>query len=185
VRHIRCTVDRFHRLRQAEVEHLDGAVWSELHIAWFQIAVDDPSLVGRFERMRDLLRNRECLVEWNRSLGYPVRERRPFNQFEDERREAVRFFDTVDGANIWVIQRRKRFCFALKASHALRVGDEQFRQDFERDLPIEPCIACAIYDSHSASADLGRHFVDAKARTGTEGQTVVDYTGWRRRGRCS
>ena len=40
----------------------------DLDVRGLQIAVDDPLLVSRFERLGDLLRNRERVVERNRAL---------------------------------------------------------------------------------------------------------------------
>jgi hypothetical protein len=45
--------------------------------------MDDPLLVRGFERLGDLLRDRQCLVDWNRALSNSVGERRPFDQFHD------------------------------------------------------------------------------------------------------
>ena len=45
---------RCQRLRQAEVEHLHDAVRSQLDVGRLQVAVDDPLLVGGFERLGDL-----------------------------------------------------------------------------------------------------------------------------------
>src|SRR5262249_22651886 len=43
--------------------------------------------------------------------------------------------DLVDGDNVRVIERRGRARFPLKAAHPIRVGDELFREQFERDSP--------------------------------------------------
>jgi hypothetical protein len=45
--------DRLHGFREPEVEHLDGAVGSELDVGRFQIAMNDPRVVNGFERVRD------------------------------------------------------------------------------------------------------------------------------------
>ena len=135
---------RFHRLRQAEVEHFDRAVWSDLHIGWLQVAMDDPSLVRRFERVRDLFRNRHRLVERNRSLRDPVGERRPFHQLEDEGRDAVCLFEAVNAADVRMIQCRERLRFAPKARNPFRIGDEQIWQNLKRDLASELRVSRAI-----------------------------------------
>ena len=49
--------DGLQRLREAEVQHFHRAVGSQLDIRRLEIAVDDPLLVGRFERLRDLPRD--------------------------------------------------------------------------------------------------------------------------------
>lgn len=47
--------------------------------------MDDPLLVGGFERFRDSLRDRQRLVKWDGTIRDAVRERGTFDEFEDER----------------------------------------------------------------------------------------------------
>ena len=61
------------------------------------------------------------LVERNRTLRNPVGERRPFDQFEHERADAVRFFQAVDRADVRMIQRREDLGFPLKARQAIGI----------------------------------------------------------------
>ena len=57
------------RLREPEVEHLDRAVGPQLDVGRLQIAMDDALLVRRFERLRDLLRDRQGLIERESALA--------------------------------------------------------------------------------------------------------------------
>ena len=57
---------RFHRLRQTEVEHLHRAVFANLDVRGFQVAMDDPLLVCGFERVGNLLGNGERFVDRQR-----------------------------------------------------------------------------------------------------------------------
>ena len=57
---------RLQRLCQTEVEHLDRAVGADLDVRGLQIAMDDPLLVRGFERVGDLPRDRQRLVERDR-----------------------------------------------------------------------------------------------------------------------
>ena len=41
--------------------------------------MDHPRLVRGFERLGDLLGDRERLIQWDRPLGDPVGERRPLD----------------------------------------------------------------------------------------------------------
>ena len=68
-----------------------------------------------FDRVCDLAADRKRLVERNWSLRDPFRERRPLDEFQDERANAVGFFESVDLADVRVVQggedlasRRKR-----------------------------------------------------------------------------
>ena len=55
LRDVRRAAGRLHRLCQAEVEHLDGAVGADLDVGGLEVAVDDALLVRGFERLGDLL----------------------------------------------------------------------------------------------------------------------------------
>ena len=76
--------------RQAEVEHLHRAVRAHLDVRWLEVAMDDPLFVRGFERLGDLLRDRQCVIERDRPLRDPVRQRRPLDQLHHEREVAVR-----------------------------------------------------------------------------------------------
>ena len=55
------------RFRQAKVEHLHRAVRAHLDVRRLQIAMDDSLLVRGFQRLRNLLRNGQRLIERNGS----------------------------------------------------------------------------------------------------------------------
>jgi hypothetical protein len=66
LRHIRIVASGFsrpHRFRKPKVEDLHHAVTAHLDVGWFEIAVNDPLLVRPFERLGDLLRDRQRLVD--------------------------------------------------------------------------------------------------------------------------
>ena len=54
---------RAQRLRQAEVQYFHGAVVADHDVGGLEVAMDDAALVCGFERVRDLPRDRERLVE--------------------------------------------------------------------------------------------------------------------------
>jgi hypothetical protein len=86
--------------------------------------MNDAVFVRGLERRGDLLRNREGIVARNRSLSNPIRQRRSFDQFENQRGyepaeagpDDIGLFETVDGRDVRVIERSKdlRFALALK-----------------------------------------------------------------------
>ena len=73
-------------LASPKSKHLHRAVGSQLDVRGLQIAVDDPLLVRRFERLRDLLRDRQRLVDGNRPVRDAIGERRSLDQLQHERR---------------------------------------------------------------------------------------------------
>ena len=72
-------------LGQAEVEHLDGAVGPDLDVGRLEIAMNDALLVRGFERLGDLPRDRERLVERERPARDAVGERLALDQLHHER----------------------------------------------------------------------------------------------------
>ena len=103
-----------HRLREPEVQHLHGAVGADLDVRGFQIAMNDPLLVCGLERVRDLLRDRQRLVERNRAACDALRQVVALDEFHHERGDAPAFFEAVDAGNVRMIQRGEDFGFTLK-----------------------------------------------------------------------
>ena len=131
-------------LRQPEIQHLHGAVVADLDIRRLEIAMNDPLLVRRLERVRDLTRKRECLSERNRPVGDALRERRALNELQHERAGAVRFFEAVDRRDVRMIQRREQMGLALEAREPLGIGGKQLGQDLDGDVAPELRVARAI-----------------------------------------
>ena len=65
----------------------------------------------------------------------------------------------------WVVQRGQRPRLALESLSPVRIAGEGVGQDFQRDVPIELCVAGAKHLSHAALANGSSHFVDAEAGT--------------------
>ena len=66
--------------------------------------MDDALLVRRFERLGDLLRNRQCLVKRNRPLCDEVRQRWPVHQLQHEGADAFGFFQAVDRGDVRMVE---------------------------------------------------------------------------------
>jgi hypothetical protein len=58
---------------------------AQLDVGGLQVAMDDALLVRRLERLRDLPRNRQRFVHWNRALSDSIGERRTVDELQDER----------------------------------------------------------------------------------------------------
>ena len=150
------------------VRRLHRAVRPQCDIGRLQVAMNNAVLVRRFEGFRDLLGDGQGFVEGHRSGGNSIGERRTLDQLEDEGRDAVRFFEAVDAADVLVIQRRERLCFALKPCEAIGVTGKGVGKDLQRDVASELRVAGAIHLAHAAYADLGGDFIGAETRTRRE-----------------
>ena len=93
----RCDARRLHRLRQAEVQHLHRAVRSHLDVRRLQVAMDDALLVRRFERLGDLLRDGQRLVDRDRPRARCAAARSsPSTSSITSARTPLDVFETVD-----------------------------------------------------------------------------------------
>jgi hypothetical protein len=83
-----------------------------------------------------------------------IRKRFAFDKFHDQKRLALVFFDTMDGRNIGMVERRQQLSFAFKASQPLTFMDQRFRYELQRYGTIEFDILGEIDLPHCAFADL-------------------------------
>ena len=74
---------------EAAVEELDGAIRRAFDVGGLEVAVDDASVVGRFEAHGDLFRNHDRLVDRNWPFSDAIGERWSLDQLEHERERAV------------------------------------------------------------------------------------------------
>ena len=113
---------------EPEVQHLHPAVVSDLDVRGFQIAMDDVLLMRGFERLRDLLRDRQRLVEWNRATRDALRQILAFDEFHHQRA----IFEAMDLRDVRVIERCEGLRFALEAHQPIGIAGEQLWQDLQR-----------------------------------------------------
>ena len=66
--------------------------------------MDDAVLVRRFESLRDLFRDRQCLVERNRAARNPMREVLALDELHHQRTHTSALFQAVDMGDVRVIQ---------------------------------------------------------------------------------
>ena len=109
-------------LREAEVQHLHGAIRPELDVGGFQIAVDDALLVRRLEGAGHLQRNRHRFVERDRAPGDAIGERRSFDQLEHERGASRLFLDAIDRGDVRMIERCEELRLAVETRQPLGIA---------------------------------------------------------------
>ena len=156
---------RLDRLRQAEVEHLDGAVGTHLDVGRLEVSMHDADVVRRFERVGGLPRDLKGFIGRERALPNAIREGRPFDELHDQRDSAVGFLEAVDGGDVWVIQRRQDLGFAAETRQPIGIRGHQRGKNLDRDSTLQPAVGCLVDLAHSAGADLANHFVGAEAGT--------------------
>ena len=112
-----------------------------------------------FERLGDLTRDRQRLIERDGALSQTIRQRGSLDQFQHERRQVAGFFETVEGRDMRVIQRGQEFRFPSEARAPVGIAGERLRQDFNCNVSFQPRIARAIHLAHPASAEGRDDFV--------------------------
>ena len=65
---------------------------------------------------------------WACPPSVPIRQRRPLDQFEDQRPDALGLLQPVDAPDVGMVQRRQHLGFALKPSQPVGVGREGLGQ---------------------------------------------------------
>ena len=152
----------------------------ELDVRRLEIAVDDALFVGVLERLGDLARDCQGLVERYPALLHALGERRTFDQLEDQGARLAGLFDAVDRGDVRMVEARQHLRLALEAREALRVGREGLGQDLDRHLASELRVRGAIDLSHAADAELGGDPIAADVGADQPAETILI-----RRGGCS
>ena len=83
--------------------------------------MDDPLFVRGFERLSDLLRDGQRLVERDRTTRNKLRQVVTVDEFHHQRGHAPALFQAVDSRDVRVIQRRQRLGFTLEAREPISV----------------------------------------------------------------
>lgn len=89
------------------------------YVRRLQIAVNDAVIMGGAERLCDLERNRQRLIDWNGPSGNAIGERGSVDELEDQGASARAFLDAVNRRNVRMIQRRQHLRLALEAREAM------------------------------------------------------------------
>ena len=146
---------RRERFGETEVEHLDAAIASHHDVAGLYIAVDDPPVVRRRERIGQRRGDRDHLLDgkatgWNQPVQ-PL----PLDDLHRQKVHATVFFDGVHRDNVRVIEGGGGPGLALEARKAFRIARHVGGQHLDGDVAPELPVAGAIHLAHSAFAKFG------------------------------
>ena len=138
--------------------------------AGFEIAMNDPLSVRRFEGFRNLLCNRQHLVDGDRSTRDMCGRILALDQLHDEGAHSAGLLQAVNVRDVRMVQRGERLRLAGEPRESIRIVRERVRDDFERHVTIQFRVASPIHLAHAPFADLGSDFVDAEPGAGSESQ---------------
>ena len=156
-------------LREPEIENLRAAR-SEVDVRRFDVAMHDALAVRGLQGVG----NGECDVNEDRHLDQAASESLleclAFEQFHRDERWIDA--DIVDGADIGVVERRRRPRFPLETFQRLRGCGHPARRNLDCHDPVETRVLGPIHLSHPAGTQRADDFVGAEASTGSKGQRV-------------
>ena len=118
---------------------------------------------------RDLAGDLQRFVGPERAGLHAVGERLALDQLHREERRLARFLEAEDAGDVRVVERGQQPCLALKASEALRVGDERDGEDLDRHVASELQVSGVIDLAHATGAQGGKDFERAEALAGGQG----------------
>ena len=126
--------------------------------------MDDALLVGSGERVGDLARDAERVVERHprRRARDVIRERLAVHDLEHEEPRPTRFLEAVNARDVRMIERGENLRFALEPRDAIVILRECLGEDLQRDVTIEFRIAGAVDLAHTAGAERRDDLVGSK-----------------------
>jgi hypothetical protein len=86
--------------------------------------------------------------------------------------------DVEQGADVRMIERRKRPRLAFEAVAELGIARERLGEDFDRDRPIQARVARAIHLTHAAGTEGPQHFVRTEAVASGQRHLLGNSTLW-------
>jgi hypothetical protein len=121
-------------LRQSEVQHLDLAVGRDVDVGGLQVPMHDTLLMRGFQRFGDLGAAAQRFSDLQRSGSQPAREGFAGNQLQHQVADTAGFLQTMNGADVGMIQRRQHAGFVFESGQPLWIFTKGFRQDLNRHL---------------------------------------------------
>ena len=131
--------------------------------------MDDPFPMCFGKCVRQLDRVRDRLIERQRAGCQAIGQRSAVDKFQHQILNSVLIADIVQRADVWMIQRRDRLRFALKAATRVGIGRDVGRKDLDRHGAIEPRVARLVDLPHPARPDRRDDLVRPQAGTGGDG----------------
>src|SRR6476620_5425732 len=124
-------------LRQTEIENFNMSVARVLDVGRLQVPVNDSLLVRRFQRLSQLLRQRQYFVNRNRSALQSFLQRFSINQLHDNATRAAGLCESEYLSDVGMVQRSENFRLPLKPVHTIGIARELIRQDFDGNFAFE------------------------------------------------
>ena len=165
---------RVERLGETEVEDLDHAVGGQLDVRRLQVAVNDPALVRRLERLRDLPREIDRFGEGQPSSLQALGQILAGDQLHREEAMALVLMEAVDRCDVRMVEGGQDLGLPLEASESLGTLGERRREEFQRNLPVELGVSGAPDFAHASRPQGAENLERAEAGGRSEGHFGTD-----------
>jgi hypothetical protein len=141
------------------------AVRSNLHVGWFQVAMDDTECMCLVQGLDDLTSEAPRLFERERAIRDPLRQRRPLDQFHGDKGLAVDRTNLVDRADAGMIHAGRMLRFAAESRERLGVAVDR---DFQGHLSAQFHIARCVHVTHATDADAAADLITTDQTAGQQ-----------------
>src|SRR5262245_51932499 len=121
--------------------------------------MDDTLFVRGLECLCDLARDWDRVLQGQRSTSDAGCQRLAVDQFEDQRSDAIDVFQSINGADVWMIEGCEHPRFVLEAGQSIGVARKRLCQNLDGDVSSKPGIARAVDLTHPARAEGRNDFV--------------------------
>ena len=146
-------------LGQSEIQNLGVSTLGDEDICRLDVAMDNALGVGCLERVRNVDAQCQQSAGLQRPSGDAVVERQPSRYSITMNDWPSCFADFVDGADVGMVQRRRRPRFAAETFQGLRVFGHFFRQELQSDEAAEFGVFGLVDHTHAAAAEFLDHTV--------------------------
>ena len=139
---------------ETEIENFGVSAIGHEKICRLNIAMDDAFGMGGFESVGNLDTDVEEALKFEWAAKEQLFECLPFQVLHNNEGPSVIFANFVDGADIWMVQRRCSAGFTAEALEGLRILCDGIGQKFQGYKTAELSIFGAIYHTHASAAQL-------------------------------
>jgi hypothetical protein len=138
----------------AEIHHLHCIAGGYEDVGYLDIAMDDASGVSRIHCHGYLRGNRQHLVDAKLPAVEDGLQRFTFEQLHRDKRTPILFADTVNGADVRMIESGGGARLALKSIHQSRRAEDAFDWKFQGNIAAQPGIGRPIHHAHGTGSKL-------------------------------
>ena len=143
------------KLGQPEVQQLRPRL-GQHDVGGLEITMDDSLAMRLVERVGDLGRDLQRLLERERPFLETRCQRLALQMRHDDKVRAIDAADVVDAADVRMVQRGDRTSFALETGPQFGIVGDLAGQDLDGDSAIEARIPCPIDLAHAAAPSSDR-----------------------------